>query len=388
MDLQTEPNRQRPRSVGAWVRQALGSVSPRGWEVAAGLAAPVVLLGALLCGEGLLRYQQYLAFGTDEAEAESNDSVWEELANGRLRPRPNAVMGSIRFNALGFRGDELPVPKPAGLVRLGFFGSSTTMDMYVEKEAETWPAVATAIVKKAYPRCRIDYFNAGVMGYDVNASKERLFEDTTVAAPDITVFLFNDVSSRARNQLTARGVEAKPYEPSWFGEQSILWMKLEKNYTAENLMRVAARKDKSNRLDLDAMAVPLRHELNDLTRAVIARGQLPVLVGSAPRMRRSQSLSVQVDNAVSRVLYMPKVFIGDITESYYRYNDTLRQTAKDHDVPYIETIDRVPDERVYYVDSSHTTAAGSKLFGQIVGSALVADPKVRSVLHDRGLACD
>lgn len=365
----------------------LGFVSPRQWEVIAGLAAPVLLLGALACGEGLLRFQQYRAFGGAQAvETEVDEGVWEAVGD-RRRPRANAAMGAIKFNALGFRSATLVVPKPAGVVRIGFFGSSTTMDLYVESERETWPAIATDELRRAYPRCRIDYFNAGVVGYDVRASQARLFEDAGEAKPDIVVFLFNDVSGRARRQLEAKGVEAKPYEPSWFATQSLLWQKLEKNETAEALKRLAARKDKANRLDLDALIAPLMQELDSLTKQVEAHGMLPVFVASAPRIRRSQSLTTQADNAISRVLYMPKVFIGDITESFYRYNDALKQTAAAHRVPYVETIEQMPDGASFYVDSSHTTVEGSRIFGRIVGKALGVDVQIRELLHQRGQGC-
>src|SRR4051812_31977478 len=100
--------------------EAFASISPRGWELIAGLIAPVLLAGALLSGETILRIQQARAFGPNEAvETKIAEEVWE-IFDGRRRPRPNAVMGRIHFNSSGFRGAELTMPKPEGLIRIGF----------------------------------------------------------------------------------------------------------------------------------------------------------------------------------------------------------------------------------------------------------------------------
>src|SRR6185312_7206350 len=117
-----------PHRVRAAIREKISAISPRGWEIAAGLTAPVVLLAGLLSGESILRVQQYRAFGANQAfETKIEKTVWEEF-NGRRRPLPGASMGRIHFNRNGFRGEELAMPKPKGLIRIGFFGTSTTMD--------------------------------------------------------------------------------------------------------------------------------------------------------------------------------------------------------------------------------------------------------------------
>jgi len=365
-------------------RRMLTWITPRGWEVVAGLAAPVLLLGALVSGEAILRFEQWRAFGTNQAvETEVDEGVWTFVGERRV-PRPNATMGSISFNANGFRGDALSVPKPDGVVRIGFFGSSTTMDPYVGVEAETWPAVAIARLRVALGGCRIEYFNAGVIGYDLSSSKRRFLDDSLKFQPDIAVYLLNDISGRAVDQLAEEGVDVRGYEPSWYAEHSQLWLKLEKNAEAERLKRIASRKDVASRINLDEIEHDLMEELDVLTTVTKESGVLPVYVGNAPRIRREQPLPVQVEYAISRVLYMPNVFIGDITESFYRYNDALRRTAAKFQVPYIETIDRMPDGGAYYADSSHTTPRGSEVFGTIVGNALAASPQVTALIKQHG----
>ena len=368
-------------------QRRIDSIAPRTWEIVVGLAAPAVVFGLLFSGEIILRVQQYLAFGPNQAvETKIEESVWD-TSNGRRRPRPGAVMGQIRFNGAGFRGPELAMPKPPGTIRIGFFGSSTTMDPYVENESETWPSVATSVLKTALPHCRVDYFNAGVPGYNIDGSRRRLFEDALPYQPDIAVFLLNDINSRAHDQLVARGLAVEGYRPTWLAEHSLLWEKVEKNATAERLKRVAARTDVSHRLDFGNMQAKLSVELDALVSAVVAKDIEPVFVGNATRIRREQPLSEQIENSTSRVLYMPDVYIGDITSSFYYYNDTLRSIARARHIPYVETVDQMPAGAAFYVDTSHTTAKGSAIFGEIVGRRLLASPDIRTLIKTRGSNC-
>src|SRR5262249_39975390 len=156
---------------------------------------------------------------------------------------------------------------------------------------------------------------------------------------------------------------------------------------AMNLQRVAARKDISNRLDIESIVKELRIGLVDITATTQSQSVLPILVENAPLMRRDQPLSVQAENAYSRVLYLPHVFVGDITELVYRYNAVLRDVAEKEHVPYIAAIDEMPDNPTFYSDSSHTSTRGSKAFGEIVGSAMAKDSSIKSILEKRSPGC-
>jgi hypothetical protein len=215
----------------------------------------------------------------------------------------------------------------------------------------------------------------------------RLTDDAIAYAPDVAVYLVNDLSTRGRKQLVARGIKSEPYQPRWLARRSMLWLKLEKNAVSTRLERVAARKDIANRLDLDAIGRDLRRDLDQLVVATEAVHVLPVLVGLAPRIRREQPVATQAANAMSRVLYMPNVYIGDMTESFYRNNDELRAVAAARRAPYIETIDKMPARAEYYVDSSHTTRQGSRALGAIVGEEMARDPAVRARLNAHGRGC-
>jgi len=363
---------------------AFDSISPRGWELIAGLIAPVLLAGALLSGETILRIQQIRAFGPNEAvETKIAEEVWESF-DGRRRPRPNAVMGRIHFNSSGFRGEELARSKPEGLIRIGFFGTSTTMDPYVDRESDTWEAVAVGRLREAFPACKFDYLNAGVAGYTLAAVRKRLIQDGMPFQPDVAVLMVNDVSTRGRD---LSGEKDHVYRPSWLARRSLLWLKVEKTAASERLKRVAAREDVAKRLNLNAFAQSVRQDIREMLDGVPQLGLLPVLVENSSLLRREQSIAQQAENAATASLYLPNVFARDVTEAFYRFNDELRAAAREYSLPYVETMNAIPGEAAYYVDTHHTTKAGSRVLGTAIGASLAKHPAMRALIRERGKGC-
>ena len=201
-----------------------------------------------------IRWEQHRKFGTLEViETTMSTTTWDVI-DGRRRPRPKAKIGIITYSTEGFRCPDLPTSKPTSTVRVGFFGSSTTLNAYVSENAQTWPAVAMQQLVSAYPECQFDFFNAGINGYSVRASFERLKTDALPYQPDIAIMLLNDATHRARKQMNQhRKQQVQGYKPSHFAKQSILWLKLEKNLAALRLQRIAERTDIAVRLDLTRM---------------------------------------------------------------------------------------------------------------------------------------
>lgn len=369
------------------IRQRLGRIAPRKLEILVGLAAPAAFAFLLLAGEAMLRFEQWSVFGTNQAfETKIQKKIWE-IKGGRRRPRPGTEFGRVRFNEQGVRGNFLPIPKPEGLARIGFFGSSTTAEIHIGDVSQTWSAIAMARLVSTYAHCKLDYFNAGVPGYSVDAVRDRLAGETAPLEPDIAVFMINDTTRRGREQLAARGIETAGYKPGWLAERSLLWLKLEKNVTAQRLKRIALRQDIANRLDLAQLEGDLFRDLEALVQTAMAQNALPVLVENAPISRRAHSLVTQAEYSVNRLLYLPGVFIADVTESNYRYNATMGDVAKSTGVPLIRTLEKMQDNKAFYLDATHTTPRGNERLGGIIGEALSANLAVKEVLNKRGAGC-
>ncbi len=75
-------------------------------------------------------------------------------------PTPSYREGANRHNALGYRGDEIPVPKPAGEFRIACLGGSTTYTGGVEDYHQAYPQL---LEKELHSRGRpfVRVINAG-----------------------------------------------------------------------------------------------------------------------------------------------------------------------------------------------------------------------------------
>src|SRR3712207_5046244 len=108
-------------------------------------STPLVLKGTIVVGsilialfilEGGLRVRQYLKYGS------TKNTLYETIqdpASGLVIPKPNQSTRTIHIDSRGFRNPELIVPKPEGLVRIAFVGSSTTFCAEVSSNEATWP---------------------------------------------------------------------------------------------------------------------------------------------------------------------------------------------------------------------------------------------------------
>lgn len=101
--------------------------------------------------------------------------------------RPNAVLRKlgkeVRFNTRGYRGDDFPVPKPAGTYRIVCAGGSTTFDLLATNNDATWPARLGTLLRDRH----VDVVNAGFPGWTSVQSLISLELRELDFAPDLVV---------------------------------------------------------------------------------------------------------------------------------------------------------------------------------------------------------
>jgi hypothetical protein len=104
--------------------------------------------------------------------------LWERFAPDRYREIP------VRFetNRLGWRDDEIVLPKPPGLFRIACVGGSTTAEG--ETNQLTWPAFLERMLGESFPANRIEVINCGI--YAIGSDVERKnFPDYLALDPDL-----------------------------------------------------------------------------------------------------------------------------------------------------------------------------------------------------------
>jgi len=319
-------------------------------------------------------------------------SLFEEHPYLGFVPAANYVRGENHHNALGFRGGEIPLPKPPGEFRIVCLGGSTTYNPFIENPADTFPArLEAALHTRGATNVRV--VNGGVPGYRSYESLINLQFRVLDLDPDL-VFVYhapNDVMARLvwppeayRGDNTGaimRGAGDEREMP-WYQRSSVLRMLairfgdakspavlgttfveyaptargpvftmqvLRGRYPAGEFVQHSARA-------MLAANPPRYFQRNLENLALIAKhaGVVPVLS------------SFTVCDCVADASSRPEIIDG-----IHEMNEISRQVAHELDVPFLDVDLAFPRDRGLFEDSIHVNAAGAARRGEIVAEMLM-----------------
>lgn len=335
----------------------------------------VIMLGLV---EGTVRIRQWLVQGDS---GKLGDIFVQQ--NGLRGLQPDARMGNISINSLGFRGPPLTQPKPADNLRIAFVGASTTFCAEVSGNNMTWPHLVTEAIQKEYPDISVDYVNAAVPGYTVKTSLLNFSRRVVPLQPDVAIIYHatNDLSWESRILAEEQGVYAgnKGKKNSWLAEHSQLWYLATKNLQIKEAQRSAL--DARQRLEFSPAEIG-EHFRQHLTQLVIEAKKISgvvALVTFSHRIRPEQTPEEQLQAAGSALYYMPFMEPQGLMESFRRYNRIISDVASDTGAVLIDGEAMIPANSKYFNDTVHFKDAGSRVMAQRVSAALLENTAFRSL---------
>ena len=110
---------------------------------------------------------------------------------------PDLRSGENRHNALGFRGEEISLAKPAGVYRIAALGGSTTYSSFVDDYRHSYPRQLEAYLhQNGFDHVQV--INAGVPGYSSHQNLINLQFRVLPLQPDLVIIYqgYNDISRR------------------------------------------------------------------------------------------------------------------------------------------------------------------------------------------------
>lgn len=107
-------------------------------------------------------------------------------------PKPNfrsspAAPRQISHNSLGFRGPEIPLQKPPGVLRVVCLGGSSTYGHGPTSDATTWPARLEVYLSEALPGRTIQVVNGGCQGWSTFEMLGNLAYRALDLSPDLVI---------------------------------------------------------------------------------------------------------------------------------------------------------------------------------------------------------
>ncbi len=312
--------------------------------------------------------------------------------------RNTDYFGWVHINGQGFRGEDVRLEKPEGMVRIMAVGSSTTFDPNVTSDDRTWPAQLELWLERQYPRRQIEVINAGVPGYTVLDNMIRLQTELFRYQPDVLIFyeghndLFRELRSSdtpeaggKNSEPTARWkpgelVPATPWE-DWLTRNSLLYTKVLKRLKVMRL-RAQTREDGEPRgtgtqATPEALGVHFTRSFERDLFSFLAVAQSVGLKVVLPELIQVAGADTMVHlDSASRKMWMnatPGIPPERVLRAYAAYNAVIRDAAVRYSATMIPTHSFGLTGASWYFDGDpiHFNDRGAQRMAEQMGQALL-----------------
>lgn len=341
----------------------------------------VVIL--MLLAEAAVRLRSALKYGFSSSV---EDILVVDPKSGLRVPVARAVAGGIRINSLGFRGPEILRVKPPGTVRIAFLGGSTTYCAEVSGNEATWPELVARNLADRFPDVRLDYVNAGVPGYGLEALSKSLEMRVAPLDPDVIVIYeaTNDLSGNSFNLAKKQGlIDKRPDQGRlWLSPYSLLVRLVEFNLAIRARQAREAQPEGKLQVDLDQLAAPFEANLDRLLEDAASVSPLVAVATFSVQFRRGQDRARQLQAAETSLFYMPYMTLDGLLDSFDAYNRVIVEVAARHHAVLVDGHDSIPGDREHFNDSVHFTDAGSRAMADRVTRALAASPRFQALVQN------
>jgi lysophospholipase L1-like esterase len=144
----------------------------------------------------------------------------------------------------------------------------------------------------------------------------------------------------------------------------------------------AAAKDRVV-LDKARLGTGFDRDMRELV-AVSEKGNRLVAVATfSTQLRAEQSTEARARAAVSALVYMPNMGLDGLLFGYGRYNDIIRNVAREKGALLIDGENDIPGDPAHFADTVHFNDAGSRKMAERVFDGLVKAPAFERLVAQR-----
>ncbi len=329
-----------------------------GFTVAFLLVVPLGLLERgcrLLSDLGLLKYHRAI-----QTVWRAGDDDWRMATiTGDENREPDPVLlwrpvARKPFSSQRFKGPEVAVPKPAGVVRVMCYGDSLTDG----PPKGGWPTWLGAILEHRFPGRKCEVLNAGVAGYSSHQGLLRFLQEVDRYQPDLLIasYGWNDAAQAA-------GEADKDFKiPPW---PFVMGQRLLVRYRAYLVLMEYTRRLRPS--PPAALAYERRPRVSRADYlANLARFEVEARKRGVPILFLTRPHKLE-----PTVLAQSPGWRGEVPG----YNDALRAWARERGAPLIDAqayFQTMPPE--IFSDECHLWPAGYEALARLVASAIHPRP--------------
>ncbi|MBI3159785.1 MAG: SGNH/GDSL hydrolase family protein [Chloroflexi bacterium] len=297
-------------------------------------------------------------------------------------PAPDFSNGLNRHNSLGYRGEEIAVPKPEGVFRIVAIGGSTTYSAGVEDYRQSYPYLLQEKLRAAGYE-QVEVINAGVFSY---SSLENLmnFQLRVLELDPNLVIVYEGVNeiatrmiwpySRYRGDLSGFEKRLLSFEPPWWEQitlarAALIYMdRIEPHSTLQRNFMIALGSflgDTFVSQQLDGeypSGVFERHPADEIlatNRPVYYERNLRTLAAIA----EARGIAVLFVSFVHSPEFPeePRAWAEEYVAAYAEQNALLAGIAADTPAFFYNLAAVMPTDAEYFTDGIHFSASGNEL---------------------------
>jgi lysophospholipase L1-like esterase len=311
------------------------------------------------------QYDRYVLFTDIAAE----DLAWTPHPYLSYAPTPGYSKGQTFHNALGYRNNEFPLEKPNGAYRIVTLGGSSTYDVRIEDNNQTFAAQLEKLLKEEYGYQQVEVINAGVPGYNSWEILTNLEFRVLDLDPDLVIIY------EGTNDVHARLVEPSAYRGDNSGRRQVWQSPPVALWEQSALLRILSRTlNLTRQISVDDfvssptyLSWPFEFRLNGGNEEAIEilRENPPIYF----KRNLENIIAVAEAHQVKIMLatWASSPYLNDYAaEDYYQQafqenNQVVTEVATNHHVPLFDFAEVMPPDATYWADGRHSNEAGALL---------------------------
>jgi len=338
-------------------------IYPYGWVL-------VILICTLIIGELFLQTRSHVNTGRSAFNLINDESTVvfnKELGVKTYRPNiqiRDYKTGRIKYdiNQLGLRSPAIEKQPTKEELRIAVVGASTVAGAYADTNYSTFPALLEQRLRNKNSNL-VNVINGGVDGLTLSGITSITEKIILPLKPQYVAIYtgFNDITSicHKKNSNSVSKLQPllnPPQMPNWLMTADMI----KKNTVSLR----EAPKNKNTYIDVDTVdATWYRNAVESIVTKIISHGVTPVLMTNA----RSY---VNVERAKARELATTSLYyyycldLNGIIKVGEKFNNSIRDVARMHNLPLIDIAKTMPGGREYFVDGGHFTLKGEEFVAQ------------------------
>jgi lysophospholipase L1-like esterase len=321
------------------------------------------------------QYDRYVLFTSIDAK----DYAWTPHPYLSYFPTPNYEKGQTYHNSLGYRNEEFSLEKPSGVFRIVALGGSSTYDVSIKDNDETFTAQLEKLLKEEYGYRDVQVINAGVSGYNSWEILVNLEFRVLDLDPDLVIIY------EGTNDVHARMVEPSAYRGDNLGRRQVWQAPRVALWEHSALIRILSRAlNMTRQVSVDDfvsaptyMSWPFESRLieDNLDPTEILKRNPPIYF----RRNLENMIAVAKEHNV-QILFSTWAHSPNLndyaSQDYYQRgfqenNDVVKEVAVSHEIPLFDFAGVMPQDATYWADGRHVNEAGALVKARLFAEYIV-----------------